>query len=69
MAIGYGNVDSNGNKDVDGDGDNNGNRNGNIHGKGDNDKGRIDFSCADDVQRCGGGNTLPPPPWTQRKVH
>jgi hypothetical protein len=26
-------------------------------------------SCASDVQRYGRGDTLPPPPWTQRKVH
>jgi hypothetical protein len=39
------------------------------HGKGDNDKGRVASSCASDVQRYGRGDTLPPPPWTQRKVH
>jgi hypothetical protein len=39
-------------------------------GEGDNDKGRVASSCASNVQRYGSrGNTLPPPPWTQRKVH
>ncbi len=52
-----------------GDGDGNSNRNGDGDGKGDNDKGRVASSCARDVQHCGRGNTLPPPPWTQRKVH
>jgi hypothetical protein len=51
------------------DGDGNGDCNGNGHGKGDNDKGRVASSCASNVQRCGRGNTLPPPPWTQKKVH
>jgi hypothetical protein len=37
--------------------------------KGDDDKGRVVASCAGDVQRYGRGDTLPPPPWTQRKVH
>ncbi len=63
MGIGYGNVDSDGN------GNGNGDCNGNSHGNGNNDKGRVVSSCDDDVQRCGRGNTLPPPPWTQRKVH
>jgi hypothetical protein len=66
-AIGYGNVDKNG------DGDSNGNGNGNCNGKGhgdsNNDEGRVASSCAGNVQRCGKGKTLPPPPWTQRKVH
>jgi hypothetical protein len=53
----------------DGDGDGNGDHNGNRHGEGNNDKGRVASSCAGDVQHCGRGNTLPPPPWTQRKVH
>jgi hypothetical protein len=60
---GYGNGVSNGNRDGDG------NCNGNGHGKGNNDKGRVASSCAGNVQCCGRGNTLPPPPWTQRKVH
>jgi hypothetical protein len=51
------------------DGDGNGNRNGNGHGKGDDDKGRVAYSCAGNVQHYGRGDTLPPPPWTQRKVH
>jgi hypothetical protein len=54
-----------GNDDGDGDGD----RNGDGHGKGDNNKGRVTSSCASNVQRYGRGDTLPPPPWTQRKVH
>ncbi len=61
--IGYGNVASNGNSDGDRD------CNGKGHGNGDNDKGRVASSCAKNVQRCGRGNTLPPPPRTQRKVH
>jgi hypothetical protein len=69
MAIGYGNVDSNGNGNGDGDGDGNGDCNVNVHGNGDNDKGRVASSCAGSVQHCDRGNTLPPPPWTQRKVH
>ncbi len=36
---------------------------------GNNDKGRVASSCAGNVQHCGRGNTLPPPSWTQRKVH
>jgi hypothetical protein len=65
MGNGNGNGDGIGNDDGDGDG----NRDGDGHGKGDNDKGRVASSCAGDVQRYGRGNTLPPPPWTQRKVH
>ncbi len=61
------------NGDGDGVGDNNGdgdrNRNGDGHSKGDNDKVRVASSCAGNVQRYGRGYTLPPPPWTQRKVH
>jgi hypothetical protein len=64
-----------GNSNLDGDGvgnndrDGNGDRNGNGHGKGDDDKGRVAFSCAGDVQNYGRGDTLPLPPWTQKKVH
>jgi hypothetical protein len=67
MGNGDGNDDGvgNGNGDRDGDGDGNGHG----HGKGNNDKVRIASSRAGDVQCCGRGNTLPPPPWTQRKVH
>jgi hypothetical protein len=43
--------------------------NGNGHGKGNNDEGRIASSCAGNVQHYGRGDTLPPPSWTQRKVH
>ncbi len=66
-AIGYGNNNSNG--DRDGNSDGNSNCNGNNNGHGNNDKGRAVSSCAGNVQRCGRGNTLPPPPWTQKKVH
>ncbi len=67
MAMDNGNGDGDGvsNKDRDG----NGNRNGNGHGEGDDDEGRVASSCAGDVKRYGRGDTLPPPPWTQRKVH
>jgi hypothetical protein len=34
-----------------------------------NNKGMVSSSCAGNVQCCGRGNTLPPTPWTQRKVH
>jgi hypothetical protein len=68
-AIGYGNDDRNSNGDGNGNRDGDGDCNGNGHGNGNNDKGRVASSCAGDVQRCGSGNTLPPPPWTQRKVH
>jgi hypothetical protein len=67
MAMGDGNGDGNGVGDDDGDG--NGNHNGNGHGEGEDDKGRVASSCAGDVQRYGRGDTLPPPPSTQRKVH
>ncbi len=67
MAMGGGN--GNGNRVGDRVGDGNSNHNGNGHGEGDNYKGRVASSCAGDVQRCDRGNTLPPPPWTQRKVH
>ncbi len=66
-AMGGGNGD--GNRVGDGDGDGDGDRNGDGHGEGNNDKGWVASSCAGDVQRCGRGDTLPPPPWTQRKVH
>ncbi len=39
------------------------------YGKVYDDKGRVASSCAGNVQRYGRGDTLPPPPWTQRKVH
>jgi hypothetical protein len=67
--IGYSTIDSDGDSNGDGNGGSDGNCNGNSHGDGNNDKGRVATSCANDVQRCGRGNTLPPPPWTQRKVH
>ncbi len=62
IAIGFGNVDSKGDSDGTGDGNGNGNCNGNVHGNSDNDKGRAASSCAGNVQHCGRGNTLPPPP-------
>ncbi len=67
MVMGNGNGDGDGVGNNNGDG--NGDRNGNGHGKGDDDKGRVASSCACNVQRYGRGDTLPPPPWTQRKVH
>ena len=67
MVMGNGNGDGDGVGNDDGDGD--GNRNGNGQGKGDDDKGRVASSCAGDVQHYGRGDTLPPPPWTQSKVH
>ena len=67
MAMGNG--DGNCNRIGNGNGDGDSNRNGNGHGKGNDDKGRVATSCAGDVQCYGRGNTLPPPPWTQRKVH
>jgi hypothetical protein len=69
MATAMGGSYGNGNGVGNGNGDSNGNRNGNGHGKGDNHKGRVASSFAGDVQRFGRGNTLPPPTWTQRKVH
>ncbi len=66
-AMGNGNGDGNGVGNVDGDGD--GNHNGDGHGEGNNDEGRVASSCAGNVQHYGRGDTLPPPPWTQRKVH
>ncbi len=64
-----GNGNGNGNGVGNDDGDGNGDCNGDGHGKGDDDEGRVASSCTSNVQRYGGGNTLPPPPWTQRKVH
>ncbi len=52
-----------------GDRDGNGDGNGNGHGKGNHYKGRVASSCGRDVQRFWTGNTLPPPPWTQSKMH
>ncbi len=67
MATAMGNANGNGVGNSDGDGD--GDCYGNGHSKGNNDKGRVDSSCAGNVQRCGRGNTLHSPPWTQRSVH
>jgi hypothetical protein len=61
--------DGDGNEDSNGNGDGDDNRNGNGHGNGNNYEGRVAPSCAGNVQHCGRGNTLPPPPWIQRKVH
>jgi hypothetical protein len=69
MAMVMGNGNGNGDGVGDNDGNGNGDRNCNGHSKGDNDKGRVAFSCAGNVQCYGRGDTLPPPPWTQRKVH
>ncbi len=56
-----------GNGNGDGNGVGNGDRDGN--GEGYNDKGRVASSCAGNVQCYGRGDTMPPTPWTQRKVH
>ncbi len=69
MGNGDGDRDGNGNGDRDGDGTGDGNCNGNGNGKGNNDRGRVASSCASSVQGCDRGDTLPPPPWTQRSVH
>ncbi len=68
-AIGNGNINSNGDGDSECNGDSDGDCNGDGNGTGNNDKGRAASSCARNVQHCGRGHTLPPPPWTQRKVH
>ncbi len=75
IAIADGNSNSNGdsngngngvgNGDIEGDGD----RNGNGHSEGNHYKGRVASSCAGNVQHYGRGDTLPPPPWTQKEVH
>jgi hypothetical protein len=62
---GNGNGNEVGNDNRDGDG----NHNGVGHGKGNNDKVRVASSCVGNMQRYGRSNTLPPPPWTQRRVH
>ncbi len=67
MAMGNGN--GNGDRVGDDDGDGYGDRNVDGHSEGDDDKGRVASLCAGDVQRYGRGDTLPPPPWTQKKVH
>jgi hypothetical protein len=64
-----GNSNGNGNGVGNGDEDGNGDGNGGSHGKGDHYEGRVASSCGGDVQRFWRGDTLPPPPWTQRKVH
>ncbi len=63
--------DGNGNGDRVGNGyrDDDGDGNGDSHGEGDHYKGRVASSCAGNVQHLCRGNILPPPPWTQRKVH
>ncbi len=69
MAMGMDDGNGNGDRVNNDDGDGNSDCNGVDHGKGNDDKGRVASSCAGDVQHYGKGNTLPPPPWTQRKVH
>ncbi len=69
MAMAMGNGNGNGDGVGNGDRDGDGYHNGDGHGEGDNDEGRVASSCAGDMQCYGRGNTLPPPPWTQRKVH
>ncbi len=65
MGNGFSDGDGVGNNE----GDGKGNCIGNGHSKGDNDEGRVASLCAGNVQRYGRGDTLPPPPWTQTKVH
>ncbi len=69
--IGDCNGDSNGDGKGDGVGDGDGDGDGidNGHGKGNHYKRRVASSCGGNVQRFWMGDTLPPPPWTQRKVH
>ncbi len=67
MAMSNGNGNSDGVSNSNGEG--NGNRNGGCHGKGNHYEGRVASIHTSNVQHCGRGNTLPPPPWTQRKVH
>ncbi len=67
MAMGNGNGDGDGVGNNDGDGDSD--CIGDGHGEGNDDEGRVASSCASNVQRYGRGDTLPPPPWTQMKVH
>jgi hypothetical protein len=67
-VIGYGNGNSSGNRDGDGNSEGDGDCNGKGPVNSNNDKGRVASSFAKNVQRCGRGNTLPLPPWTQRKV-
>ncbi len=71
MVMGDCNGNSNGNGNGVGNSnrDGNGNGNGDGHGNGDHYKGRVASSCCGDVQHFWRGDTLPPPPWTQRKVH
>ncbi len=61
-AKAMGGSNSNGDGVSDGDRDGSGNCNGNGHGNGNSDKEKVASSCAGDMQRCGRGNTLPPPP-------
>jgi hypothetical protein len=68
MATAMGNSNGNGNGVGDDVGEGDGDRNCNGHGQGNGDKSRIASSCAGNVQHYGRSNTLPPPPWTQRKV-
>ncbi len=65
MGDGNGNGDRVGIDDRNGDSD----YNGDGHREGKDDEGRVASSCAGNVQRYGRGDTLPPPPWTQWKVH
>ncbi len=72
-ALADGNCEGNGNGVGDGVGNNNGDGVGdgnvNSHGDGDHYKGKVASSCGGNVQCFCRGNTLPPPPWTQTKVH
>jgi hypothetical protein len=68
-AMATGNSNGNGDRVCNSDRDGNGNGNGNGHSEGNHYKGRVASSCDGVVQRFWRDNTLPPPPWTQRKLH
>ncbi len=69
MEMGNSNSDGDGVGNDDGDGDDDGNGNGDGHGDGNHYTGKVASSCGGDVQCFWRGNTLPPLPWTQTKVH
>ncbi len=68
-ATAMGNCDGDGNGDrvVNSDRDGDGDGNGDGHGEGNYYKGRVASSCGNNVQCFWRGDTLPPPPWTQKK--
>ncbi len=66
---GNGNGDGDGVGNGDGEGGGDGNGNGDGHGEGNHYKERVASSCGSNVKCFWRGNTLPPPLWTQTKVH